>query len=96
MSAVTTEQAAQRDLGLELGMTRIGDVVMAQIAVQLVGEEPVAIVEREEHLGDQAGDGERGSETSSMWIREERKPGTISVSRCSCEWQADEHAFQPK
>jgi hypothetical protein len=40
--------------------------------------------------------GARASETSSRWIREERSPGTISVSRCSWEWQADEHAFQPK
>ncbi|MEA2211737.1 MAG: hypothetical protein QOF83_1685 [Solirubrobacteraceae bacterium] len=31
-----------------------------------------------------------------MWIREERIPGTTSVSRSSWEWYADEHAFQPK
>jgi len=31
-----------------------------------------------------------------MWIREERKPGTISRSRDRPEWHADEHAFQPK
>ena len=29
-------------------------------------------------------------------MREERKPGTISVSRVRLEWQAEEHAFQPK
>ncbi len=40
--------------------------------------------------------GARGSETSSRWIREERNPGTISVSRASWEWQAEEHAFHPK
>jgi hypothetical protein len=40
--------------------------------------------------------GAAGSETSSMWMRPERKPGTISVSRCSEEWQAEEQAFQPK
>jgi hypothetical protein len=40
--------------------------------------------------------GEAGSETSIMWIRLDRNPGTMSVSRCSCEWQADEQAFQPK
>ena len=31
-----------------------------------------------------------------MCSRDERRPGTIIVSRFSCEWQADEHAFQPK
>ncbi len=40
--------------------------------------------------------GLRGSEMSRKWMRLERKPGTISVSRCSWEWHADEHAFQPK
>ena len=40
--------------------------------------------------------GWRGSLMSRMWIREERMPGTISVSRCSWEWHAEEHAFQPK
>ena len=40
--------------------------------------------------------GVRGSEISMMWSREERMPGTIIVSRCSCEWHADEQAFQPK
>ena len=40
--------------------------------------------------------GARGSEMSTMWIREDRSPGTIIVSRLSCEWHADEHAFQPK
>jgi hypothetical protein len=40
--------------------------------------------------------GLRGSVMSSRWIREERSPGTMSVSRESCEWHADEHAFQPK
>ena len=40
--------------------------------------------------------GARGSEMSRMWIRDERTPGTIIVSRCNCEWHADEHAFQPK
>ena len=37
-----------------------------------------------------------GLEMSSMWMRLERKPGTISVSRDSCEWQALEHALKPK
>jgi hypothetical protein len=40
--------------------------------------------------------GARGSETSTMWIRDERKPGTISVSRLSDEWHAEEQAFHPK
>ena len=40
--------------------------------------------------------GLRGSDTSTMWIREERKPGTISLSRARSEWHADEQAFQPK
>ena len=40
--------------------------------------------------------GARGSEMSRTWIREERIPGTIIVSRRNCEWHADEHAFQPK
>ena len=40
--------------------------------------------------------GLRGSEMSRRWIREERNPGTISVSRESWEWHAEEQAFQPK
>lgn len=31
-----------------------------------------------------------------MCRREERKPGTISVSRVAPEWQAEEQAFHPK
>jgi hypothetical protein len=39
--------------------------------------------------------GRRGSDTSTMWMREERKPGTTSVSRTRLEWHAEEHTFQP-
>jgi hypothetical protein len=40
--------------------------------------------------------GRRGSlATSTMWIREERKPGTIRCER-SGPWQAELHRFQPK
>jgi hypothetical protein len=40
--------------------------------------------------------GLRGSLTSIRWMRDERTPGTISVSRAMSEWQADEQTFQPK
>ena len=41
-------------------------------------------------------EGFRGSSaTFTMWIRDERKPGTIRCER-SGPWQADEQRFQPK
>jgi hypothetical protein len=40
--------------------------------------------------------GARGSEMSTTWMREDLIPGTISVSRESEEWHAEEQALKPK
>jgi len=83
MTAVAPEQAPEPGLRAQLWVGWVAHVVVAFSKISWG-----SITSRTR--------GARGSVTSSRWIREERKPGTTSVSRASCEWHADEQAFQPK
>ena len=53
------EHAAEPELPGQLGVGRVGDVVLAQVAVQPVREVEEAVVHRDDQVGDQAGDRER-------------------------------------
>src|SRR3954447_234131 len=57
--AVAPEQAAEPELPGELRVGRIRDVVLAEVAVQPVGEVEEAVVHRQDEIGDQPGQRER-------------------------------------
>ena len=52
------EHAAEPELAGQLRVRRVGDVVLAEVAVQPVGEVEEAVVHREDEVGDQPGHGE--------------------------------------
>ncbi len=55
------EHTAEPQLPREFRVAGVGDVVLAQVAVEPVGEVEEAVVHREDDVGDQAGDRERPS-----------------------------------
>ena len=55
MTAVATELPAEVDLRAQPGIAGLEDVVVAQVAVQAVGQERVAVIQRRHQICDQAG-----------------------------------------
>ena len=78
--ASAAEHAAELQPAGQPRVGRVGDVVLAQVAVQPVGEVQEAVVHRDDEVGDQPRDGERPA--LLLDARRPRSPGRRCRSRC--------------